>query len=208
MLLASIDLETTGLEPNEDQILEVAIIIDPDQTTPIEILPYFHCAVSHDRYEGGAFALAMNQTLLYYLATGGKQPEHVLTRGLTQDKLPIIPSYDLTGHIHGFLQNMLTLHGANEKARFTAVGKNVAGFDLPFLNQLDGMDLSKYLGHRVLDPGSMYVRQADSSPPNLMTCLTRSGVQKRICHRAWTDAAMTLDIVRAGMKMIDAAQGM
>ena len=63
MPYVSIDIETTGLDPETCQILEIGAVLD-DWTKPIDELPVYHRLVYHKEYRGSAYALAMNANLL------------------------------------------------------------------------------------------------------------------------------------------------
>ena len=52
----SLDIETTGLNPENCQVLEIGAVID-DGTTPIEECPTFHCYVDHGLILGEPFAV-------------------------------------------------------------------------------------------------------------------------------------------------------
>ena len=64
----SIDIETTGLNPENCQVLEIGAVID-DGTTPIEDCPTFHCYVDHGLILGEPFAVSMHPTILRRIAT-------------------------------------------------------------------------------------------------------------------------------------------
>ena len=68
----SIDIETTGLNPMECQILEVGAVIDDGRA--LENLPQFHCYVLHQQIVGSAFALSMHPTILRRIANPGRGP--------------------------------------------------------------------------------------------------------------------------------------
>ena len=68
----SIDIETTGLDPETCQILEIGAVWD-DWTKPIDQLPVYHRLVYHTEYRGSAYALAMNANLLRHLS-GQREP--------------------------------------------------------------------------------------------------------------------------------------
>ena len=78
MPYVSIDIETTGLDPETCQILEIGAVWD-DWTKPIDELPVYHRLVYHKEYRGSAYALAMNANLLKQLS-GQQEPWCAATR--------------------------------------------------------------------------------------------------------------------------------
>ncbi|MHB8108285.1 MAG: hypothetical protein ACYDH4_12815, partial [Candidatus Cryosericum sp.] len=105
----SIDIETTGLDPERHQILEIGAVWD-DWTTPVERLPVYHQLVVHPEYHGSAYALGLNAELLKKLANA------------SQDCLkPGCVAY-------GF-SNWLKNHGWDGTTSLTPAGKNFASFD-------------------------------------------------------------------------------
>ena len=67
MPYVSIDIETTGLDPETCQILEVGAVFD-DWTKAIGDLPKFHCYVIHKQIVGQPYALALNADTLRRIA--------------------------------------------------------------------------------------------------------------------------------------------
>ena len=79
----SIDIETTGLNPDNCQVLEIGAIIDHG-VTPIEDCPTFHGYVDHGLILGEPFAISMHATILRRIATHEEgytylQPSEVAT---------------------------------------------------------------------------------------------------------------------------------
>lgn len=65
MLYISIDVETTGLDPERNQVLSIgAIIEDTEKKLPFESIPKFHAAILHNDVRGSLFALNMNKGLI------------------------------------------------------------------------------------------------------------------------------------------------
>jgi oligoribonuclease len=65
MLFVSIDIETTGLNPEECEVLSIgAIIEDTEKILPYEELPKFHVAILHENVKGSLYALNMNKELI------------------------------------------------------------------------------------------------------------------------------------------------
>jgi DNA polymerase III epsilon subunit-like protein len=64
MLYVSIDLETTGLDPNACQVIEFAAVIeDTLNPLPYEELPKFSKLVLHDSVQGELYAVNMNAAI-------------------------------------------------------------------------------------------------------------------------------------------------
>ena len=60
-----IDIETTGLNPEECEILSIGAIIEDTETVlPYEQLPKFHVGILHENVKGSLFALNMNKDLI------------------------------------------------------------------------------------------------------------------------------------------------
>ena len=65
MKYVSIDIETTGLDPETCQVLQIgAVIEDTEQVLPIDQLPKFNCIVENQSYTGSPYALWLNSNLL------------------------------------------------------------------------------------------------------------------------------------------------
>lgn len=69
MKYVSIDIETTGLNPEKCQVLQIgAVIEDTSNPLPFEELPKFNCIVEHDDYLGQPTALKMNSWIFEILS--------------------------------------------------------------------------------------------------------------------------------------------
>lgn len=189
-MLASIDLETTGINPQKDQVLEIAVVVDDlslfGDKEPLSNLKTFHCYVKHDKICGNPNALIMNQRILEILA-GDRDPKGVSIK---------TPSEALKS-LADFL---------SQWEKLTPTGKNVAGFDLPFLDQLceDNPELGgncfyrEFLSHRCLDAGSVFFDPSkdENKLPNLQKCLDRADLGTEVKHTAVEDAKDVLRLLR------------
>lgn len=176
MKYVSIDIETTGLDPGRDQVLQIAMIVDDlEKPKPRDELPFINRYISHPRYCGNAFALHLNRELLYILAKG------------TNKEIMTAADFE---HAENDLHLFLHKHFGNE--RITVAGKNAANFDIPFLPKA----LQARFRHRVLDPGSMFVENTDKEVPNLETCLKRAGLPTEVTHDAYEDAMQVVELIR------------
>lgn len=175
----SLDIETTGLDPLKDQILEIALVVeDTNLAVNIDKLPYFHCYVDHEEVHGNALALSMNADILRTISKG---EGNCLTPWAAVESM-----------------NEFVKEHSHEK-KIVIAGKNVAGFDIPFLENM-GYDLFKY-HHRTIDPAMLYTNfMMDNVPPSLQECLIRAGHDVTVAHRAVDDARDVIRLVRAAQR--------
>lgn len=179
----SIDLETTGLEPNEgDQILQIAAVVDGGglEGTPVEQLPTFNRVIHRTRVYGHPVAMAMNAELLKKCAA---EPAG-------NDEQAVFIDFEC------WLQQYL------DGNKIVGAGKNFGSFDLSFLRR--AMD-TKVFHHRYLDPGMLYfdAKSDVRTPPNSEACINRlmddyphAGVWPVITHDALEDAQVMVRLIR------------
>lgn len=186
-----IDIETTGLDPVNDQTLQFAAVIrDTDKMSePVTESPSMVCYVEHDRYQGQPYALGLNSGILSELA---KSPE--------KRKMNSVKVAELALAFYAFLAtNDYILSKNSKRISFVGAGKNFGTFDLQFLKNLP--DWSKYLlvDSRVLDPAMLFVQPTDKKLPGLKNCLQRIGINKEISHDALEDVYDTIIVLETGL---------
>jgi len=176
MVYASIDIETTGLDPDHDQVLQIAAVIDGPAyyTRRVDELPAFNMLVRRDRVSGDPFALAMNADLLRRIS------EHNKCLSLPQEV-----GEKLATFLSGYLDN----------GRITAAGKNFASFDRQFLRRM-APEAIALIHHRSIDPGTMYATPEDRCPPSTEECLKRAGLSLPVTHDALADARLIVRLIR------------
>lgn len=170
-MILALDLETTGLDPDYCQIIEIAAIADIDPNVCINDLPTFHRLVDHGRFSGEATALAINHEIFFQLSIGVGQPVNNVQTAFDE----FLKCYTGT---------------------YSVLGQNAAGFDLQFLRRWSH---SYPFHHRVFDLGNLYYdREYDGDKlPGLSVCLDRAGFETTVTHRALDDARQTLRAFRA-----------
>lgn len=193
MLYLSLDIETTGLDPLTCDVLEIgAILEDTENPAERENLPTFHEYLWRDVYRGEPYALAMNGHIFQKILALRKQwldgveckeistPEGVLASfGLFLDRIDM------------------------RNTRLVLAGKNVAGFDIPFLNTLPSWKECFKFHHRVIDPGMMYFNpHTDKVPPDLKECKKRADLPEQVSHEALDDAWDVIQLVRKKYPLI------
>lgn len=204
MIYLSLDIETTGLNPLTCNVLEVgAYFEDTLALKPREQLPCFHKYLWQETYQGEPFALQMNQAIFQKILELKK------TQGVgsyhDQDHLLIEPDALWTQFGWWVYSNRKlwagtkfdddTTYHVSEMPKMVVAGKNVAGFDLPFLSQLPGIKPPFF--HRVIDPGMMYFDAIqDKVPPDLKECKKRAHLPEAVSHEALDDAWDVIQLVR------------
>jgi len=184
MRYLSIDIETTGLEPDKDQILAFAAVLDTLETRHLHVteLPFFYVPIRHERYHGNAIALSMNAEMMRKI---GEDDDELYT--IRPDQL--FESFTHWLHAIGVIGR-----------RYVAAGKNFASFDRQFLNHLDGR-FKNLFHHRSLDPGTLFAKSCDEVPPSTEECGHRAGLKKQTdkVHDAVEDARYVVRLLRAGL---------
>lgn len=193
MKYVSIDLETTGLDPETCQIVEFGAVVDDlNDLKPVEELPSFHCYVlSPDGvYRGEPYALSMHAEIFRRIAKREKPWSYWLP-------------WELTKHFHTFLNVdagfVETSYGG---ISIPAGGKNFAAFDLPFIRKhLPMKDSKVYFQHRCVDPAMLFCDPKAEKLPDTKQCMDLAGIPGEVAHTAVEDARMVVQLVRKGLKL-------
>ncbi len=181
MRYVSIDIETTGLSPQKHSILEFAAVIEDTQTyATVEDLPYinFACNKKH---------MTWDQDTLKFHLKNDYFDHHENLKQVTIDYLP--------ERFKGFLRD----NGFAPFSKIIVAGKNLARFDLQFLEKIKTWNRMSNIAHRVLDPIMLYMRPDDEEPPNMATCMTRAELELESAHYALGDARDVIRLIRHGM---------
>lgn len=192
MIYLSLDIETTGLDPDTCDTIEVGgYLEDTDKLLPRNELPCFHRYIWKDNYSGEPYALAMNVKIFQKILALRKQ---WLDGGDTTE----ISTIDGFAACFG---SFLDKNGLRDK-RLVIAGKNIAGFDLPFLRNFPAFNTFKF-HHRVIDPGMMYFDpRNDNVPPDMKECKKRAKLPEHVSHEALDDAWDVIQLVREKYPLI------
>jgi|WetSurMetagenome_2_1015567.scaffolds.fasta_scaffold02484_25 oligoribonuclease len=191
MKYVSLDIETTGLNPDTCQVLQIAAVFD-DTSKPLEEAKIFNSLVRHPIYQGEPYALQLNAEIFYALSneTLANSSGKSLFRGHEVQRDPI-------SHVATYLQCWLKTLPISGKALLA--GKNVSSFDLAFLRKLPNWS-DKYFAHRVLDVGPLYVRPTDTYIPSTEECIRRAFLPDVVTHDAVDDALLVCSLIRCWEK--------
>ena len=221
MKYISVDIETTGLDPETCQILSIgAVIEDTLNQLPFEDLPKFHGVIKRENVSGSIFALNLNRDLIQAMkdhseartddekklveeSFGAKfYHEDEVVEALYQfcfrNGLVELDDRWLNQHVKlvdGKTYPILTSN--MNKTYLNCAGKNFAGFDKKFLEKLPRWKQVFSIRSRVLDPGILFVDWInDESVPSLDECKKRAGIDGVVTHNAVEDAMDVVMLLR------------
>ncbi len=180
MKFVIVDLETTGIDTELDQILQVSMIA-VDTHKPPSTWTMLDTYVQHERYSGNVYALALNAKIIKKLneyTNGNFNDSHMVTH---------IDNLALT--IFTFLlQNDWKKDKNNDKVDVVFSGKSIGSFDIPFLKNVPGFNELIKVHKRHLDPTILYTDFInDVLPPALEECKKRAGLPELVSHDAIED---------------------
>jgi oligoribonuclease len=221
MKYVSIDIETTGLNPSDSDILEfVAVLDDTEKDELVKDLPYFRAVLLKPRYSTDAFCAHLHHTLWeeiriacqksFNICEGSfwgrydvKKGDIMVWENIEENKASQFPLtlYTVPEMLRIRFVEWLTKQTGNTDS-ITPAGKNFGAFDLQFLNALPcrlGPDKWPFK-HRALDPSSLYYEKGDMCLPNLQTCLTRARIISEVQHTALEDARDIVRVIRYALK--------
>ena len=221
MKYISIDIETTGLDSEFNQILSIgAVIEDTLNQLPFEDLPKFHAVIKRESVYGSIFALNLNKDLIQAMKDYSEAKTDELKQEIEESfgakfyhedevvealyqfcyrngLVDLDPSflYKQMKVVDGIAYPIL---GSNMvKTYLNCAGKNFAGFDKKFLEKLPRWKQVFSIRSRVLDPGILFVDWInDESIPSLDECKKRAGIDGVVTHNAVEDAMDVVMLLR------------
>jgi DNA polymerase III epsilon subunit-like protein len=177
MKVVVLDVETTGLDPRRDQVVEVGAVFD-DWQRPAPLCSFARLVLP-ERISGSVEAVAMHDGRWRDIRDRGVPVDDVMEQfwALAKELDFLLPESSRIGH------------------KFVAAGKNYGAFDDRFLApHLEGVGLRAL--HRSLDPALPYTRVTDAVPPDLKTCCERAGIPFDDRHMALADALTVCRLLR------------
>ena len=171
-MIAWIDTETTGLSPQDDQLLEIAIVITDDELTP---LLYFTEVVHHD--------LDHSQLDEWVLKTHNES-------GLLDE---VKASKQTLAQTEWELVKGLLCEFDSAELRKMPIGGSSVHFDRAFL-QVHMPDLLKLFSHRTIDVSTMS-EAAERWSPRLQQ-KRKKALSKSTAHRAFDDICYSMASAR------------
>jgi oligoribonuclease len=221
MKYISIDIETTGLDADFNQILSIgAVIEDTNRPLPFDQLPSFHAVIKRESVYGSIFALNLNRDLIQAMKDYSEARTQELKDEIEEsfgakfyeedEVVEALYQFCYRNNLVEFDPDFLNKHikvvdgiaypilGSNMKKTYlNCAGKNFAGFDKKFLEKLPRWKQVFSIRSRVLDPGILFVDWInDESIPSLDECKKRAGIDGVVTHNAVEDAMDVVMLIR------------
>lgn len=200
MKYISIDIETTGLNPDVNQMIEFAAVLeDTENPLPVEGLPQLRILLPHDEYIINSYCIKLHSELFKTLGKLTYSEWETLGGDFYSVRFSkiFVESY-ARKRLCKIFTSWLEANGYSDK-KIVVAGKNFNGFDANFLKNY--MPTIKF-HHRVLDPMALFIKSTDKLPPSLDECAKRAGVSFKEdgYHTALSDAMMVIELLREGWK--------
>jgi hypothetical protein len=215
MKYISIDIETTGLNPEQNKILSIgAVIEDTENQLPINELPKFYGVILHETMTGSPKSLSLNSELIKQIAEYDykNQPKD----SIFYEETDIADSFAQFCYENGLsdedeeivinINNSGKVRTEAKKIVLNCAGKNFGSFDRLFLQRLPKFKKWFKINHRFIDPSILYVDWAnDKFPPSLSECKKRALEDNPNCfpysgefvtHNALYDALDVVMLIR------------
>jgi hypothetical protein len=223
MIYISIDTETTGLNPENCQLLSFgAIVEDTNKKLPFDQIPKFHCAVlrgERDILQGELYALNMNKDLIEkitHYSTARTQDEKNDLVQMTGMKFlreeevvkaffhflidagAITPEFDPSKTveiINGKTYPMLTTK--MKPFHLNVAGKNFHSGDQTYIERLPRWKQVFRIRNRHIDPSLLFTDWSnDTALPTLGLCKERAKIDGIVTHDALDDAWDVVQLLR------------
>jgi len=184
MKYVSIDIETTGIEVSESQIIEFAAIIeDSNDIKEFKDLPKYTKIVLHDKVIGTPYAINLNARIFKAIAENDMSYQYVKYEYLAFDFFNWIKTY-IKPNENGIIT-------------FNAAGKNIGSFDLQHIKNIPNWNLYFKVRHRCIDPGTLFIDWInDETVPSTEDIEKRSGIKIQNFHHALYDAWNVIQVLR------------
>ena len=218
----SADIETTGLDPEKDQILSIGVILeDTEKKLPFEEIPKFHAAILHKEIHVSPFAINMNSKLISFISSYLEMKSEDSKKALEETAGMIFCREDeVVKHLYYFMYDcemvppdeklgggmMEMINGKGYPAmtsnmkpvHLNIAGKNFGTFDKLLLEKLPRWKQAFRVRQRILDPSIFFVDWTkDAEVPGLGKCKQRAGIEDhKVAHDAIADAWDVITLLR------------
>jgi len=205
MKYVSIDIETSGLDTENNQVLSIgAVIEDTTKKLSLRDIPKFYCIVLQRQITGSPRALDMNKDIIQLMGTyldGSKENREFLSESMgfyEKDEVAKAFYTFLYPHFVSPLDGPMPDFGKIRKPLLINVaGKNFGTFDNVFLKKLPWWQKLIIAKQRIMDPAMLFVDwENDEELPSLTKCKERAGIKGNVTHNALEDSWDVVEVLR------------
>lgn len=171
-----LDLETTGLDPVKNDIIQLGVIYVQVDNGAIHKKGEAEWLVQpSNQADWNHQALTMNLDILSRIMSSNNNA---------------IEQQDISGVLYNWLVQNGCRKSTDDRISLVLAGKNVMNFDYPFLKSLSNWSNYFKVLSRHLDPTSLYYSPfEDQYLPDLKTCMEKAGFEETdVKHTALSDA--------------------
>lgn len=199
MIYCSIDIETTGLDTENNQILSIGVVVEDTRLKlPWDEIPKFNAIVLQRQINGSPRALSMNEGIIKLMGDYLEGDDE--TKELLSQKSPylFLEEGDVAKELHKFLmRNYESPTSTKAYALINVAGKNFGSFDLQFLKRLPWWQKLIRVRQRIIDPAILCCKwDEDDALPGLNTCKERMNIDGTVTHTAIDDAWDVITVLR------------
>lgn len=207
MIYVSIDIETSGLDPEKHKVLSFgAIIEDTEKKLSWDEIPKFNSVILQNEIVGSPRALAMNSKIINDISVilDGSNEERLKlamsTRFDFYEKDEVVKKFYEFLWKNGFGDGSSDTPKINSNTKpitLNVAGKNFGTFDKLFLQQLPWWQKIIRTRQRVIDPAILFCDwKNDKALPSLSTCKDRAEIYGLVTHDAIEDAWDVIEVLR------------
>ena len=208
MKYVSIDIETSGLDTENNQVLSIgAVIEDTTKKLPWDEIPKFNAIVLQRQITGSPRALEMNSRIIKWMGEYLDGSETI--REALKSKVAFYEREEVAKAFYEFLYPHFATENHiefNDDKIFwnhcsplliNVAGKNFGTFDNVFLKRLPWWQKLIIAKQRIIDPAMLFLDwEKDEELPSLTICKERSGIEGIVTHDALEDAMDVVEVLR------------
>jgi len=205
MKYVSIDIETSGLDTENHQVLSIgAVIEDTKKKLPLRDIPKFYCIVLQRQITGSPRALDMNKGIIQFM--GAYLDSDQAGRNLLSESMGFYEKDEVAKAFYRFLHPHFYNPGertvddigkVKNPLLINVAGKNFGTFDNVFLKKLPWWQKLIVAKQRIIDPAPLFVDwENDEELPSLTECKSRAGIGGSVTHNALEDAWDVVEVLR------------
>ncbi len=218
MKYVSIDIETSGLDPENNQVLSIgAVIEDTTKKLSFSEIPKFHAIILQRQISGSPRALTMNEKIVRLMGEyldGDKDKRAELSQIIDfydEDEVASAffdflwkngPGYSLIDQMDKTIRvidgvTYPLINGKTKPILINVAGKNFGTFDNVFLKKLPWWQKLIIAKQRIMDPAMLFLDwKTDEELPSLNICKSRAGISGNVTHDALEDAYDVVSVLR------------